>query len=166
VAHEDVPGGVGRPRRTWRATPAADAFFPDSHAELAVGLVASMRKAFGEEGLERVIRERTRLQAAAYRDRLPPRDAPLEDRVAALARVRKDEGYVAAVEKAPDGALLLVENHCPICAAARACPGLCAGELALFEEVLGPGVAIEREEHVLAGARRCTYRISPRRRAG
>jgi predicted ArsR family transcriptional regulator len=164
VAHEDVAGQVGRPKRTWRTTSAADPWFPESHAELAVGLVASVSAAFGPAGLARVVAERTRLQVAAYRARLPSLDRPLAERVAALARLRKDEGYLAAVERADDGALLLVENHCPICAAAKACTGLCAGELELFEEVLGPGVSVERTEHLLAGARRCAYRIAPRGR--
>lgn len=152
------------PKRTWRTTPAADAYFPESHAELAVGLVASVSAAFGPAGLEKVIAERTRLQTADYRARLPSKDRPLAERVAALARIRRDEGYLAEVEREKDGALLLVENHCPICVAARACTGLCAGELELFQAVLGPGVAVERTEHLLAGARRCAYRIAPRGR--
>ena len=162
VAHHDVAGQVGRPKRTWRTAPAADAFFPDSHAELAVDLVASVRAAFGDEGLAQIVEERTRRQTAAYGASLPPRSAPLEARVEALARLRRDEGYLAGVERLRGGALRLVENHCPICAAARACTGLCAGELALFRAVLGPGVTVEREEHLLAGARRCAYRIAPR----
>src|SRR5262245_54747193 len=164
VEYEDRAGQVGRPRRVWRTAPAADERFPDSHAELAVGLVASVRAALGERGLARVVAERTRLQAADYARRLPPRGRPLAERVAALARVRRDEGYMAAVEARDDGSLLLVENHCPICAAASACTGLCDGELALFADVLGPGVQIVREEHILAGARRCAYRIASRGR--
>ncbi|MES2724598.1 MAG: MarR family transcriptional regulator, partial [Pseudomonadota bacterium] len=54
---------------------------------------------------------------------------------------------------------LLVENHCPICAAAAACQGFCRAELMVFRAVLGPGVHIERTDHILAGARRCAYRI-------
>ena len=57
---------------------------------------------------------------------------------------------------------MLVENHCPICAAATACQGLCRDELALFQKVLGPNVEVERTEHILAGARRCAYVIRPR----
>jgi predicted ArsR family transcriptional regulator len=53
----------------------------------------------------------------------------------------------------------LVENHCPICAAARACHGICSGEPELFQAALGDGVRIQRTEHQLAGARRCTYEI-------
>ena len=66
---------------------------------------------------------------------------------------------MAEVTAAPDGSFLLSENHCPICVAARACQGLCRSELALFRAVLGPGVEVERSEHILAGARRCAYRI-------
>jgi predicted ArsR family transcriptional regulator len=60
------------------------------------------------------------------------------------------------------GGFLLVENHCPICAAARVCQGFCRSELELFREVLGPGVEVERTEHVLAGGRRCAYRVTSR----
>jgi predicted ArsR family transcriptional regulator len=58
------------------------------------------------------------------------------------------------------GGFLLVENHCPICAAARTCQGLCASELEVFRRVLGPDVTVERSDHILAGARRCAYRVS------
>ncbi|MGH2578525.1 MAG: MarR family transcriptional regulator, partial [Actinomycetota bacterium] len=48
---------------------------------------------------------------------------------------------------------------------ARACQGFCRSELEVFRDVLGPGVEVERVEHILAGARRCAYRITPARRA-
>jgi predicted ArsR family transcriptional regulator len=163
LEHEDRAGQVGRPKRVWRTTRAADGRFPDSHAELAVALVASVRGSLGEQALARVVAERTRRQAVDYERRLPPRDRPLPERLAALAKIRRDEGYLAAVETDGDGGLLLVENHCPICAAATACTGLCDGELDLFRRVLGPGVRVTRTEHLLAGARRCAYRVEPTR---
>ena len=55
---------------------------------------------------------------------------------------------------------LLVENHCPICVAATACQGFCRTELDTFRDVLGPDVSVERTEHIIAGDRRCVYRIS------
>jgi predicted ArsR family transcriptional regulator len=61
-----------------------------------------------------------------------------------------------------DDGLALVENHCPVCAAARACQDLCRSELDIFRAVLG-GAAVERTDHIVAGARRCAYRIEPRR---
>ena len=74
-----------------------------------------------------------------------------------LVRLRSQEGYMAACEDPGDGTLLFVENHCPICAAATSCQGFCRAELSVFRAVLGPGVEVERAEHILAGARRCAY---------
>lgn len=58
-----------------------------------------------------------------------------------------------------DGSWLLVENHCPICAAATVCQGFCRDELSLFRDLLGDRVSVNRGDHILAGARRCAYRI-------
>jgi predicted ArsR family transcriptional regulator len=66
---------------------------------------------------------------------------------------------MAEAQAQPDGSVLLVENHCPICAAARACQQFCRSELEVFRRVLGEDCSVEREEHQLAGARRCAYRI-------
>ena len=63
-------------------------------------------------------------------------------------------------EKLAPDRYLLVENHCPVCAAAAACQGLCRSELDVFRAVLGPSVTVERTDHILAGARRCAYEIT------
>ncbi|MEN8183479.1 MAG: metalloregulator ArsR/SmtB family transcription factor [Myxococcota bacterium] len=160
VDFEDERRPVGRPARVFRLRPEASARFPDAHADLTLDLLGSMQEAFGEEGMERLLAARHRRQLASYRSRVP-RDAPIEKRVRALAALRRDEGYMAEWSRTQPG-FLLVENHCPICAAASACQGLCRDELALFREVLGEDVHVEREEHLLSGARRCAYRIAPR----
>jgi len=163
VTFEEEPRPVGRPAKLWRLTEAADRFFPDGHAELTLGLLAALRAAFGEAGMEKLLAARTADQIAAYRRRVKPSD-PLEVRLAALAELRTEEGYMAAVEgdrgDGSNGGYLFVENHCPVCAAARSCQGLCASELEVFRTVLGPDVTVERSDHILAGARRCAYRVS------
>ncbi len=67
---------------------------------------------------------------------------------------------MAEASRDESGALILIENHCPICVAARACQKLCRSELEVFQAVLGPDVEIKRFEHILKGARRCAYRIT------
>jgi predicted ArsR family transcriptional regulator len=66
---------------------------------------------------------------------------------------------MATWQEADDGGLLLIENHCPICAAATACQGFCRAELDVFRAVLGPETEVVRNEHIVAGARRCSYSI-------
>ncbi len=80
--------------------------------------------------------------------------------MARLAELRSVEGYMAAWSADADGGFTLVENHCPICAAATACQGFCRAELEVFRAVLGDGVSVERTDYILAGARRCAYRIT------
>ncbi len=161
AANEARANGRGRPAKFWRATPKADASFADSHSALAADLVVQMRKAFGEDGLDRLLKLRTADQEKSYGARLGAKQS-LKARLEALARVRSEEGYMAEVRRDPEtGAWLFVENHCPICAAARLCTGLCREELALFGRVLGRDVRVERVSHILAGAGRCAYRVTP-----
>ncbi len=160
VAFEDVARSVGRPKRLWRLTPVAERRFPDTHATLTLDLIGSARQIFGEGGLDRLISERERAMAERYGTALSNCDN-LAEKVTRLAQIRSDEGYMAETQILADGSFLLVENHCPICAAARSCQGFCRSELRLFAGVLGPDASIERSEHILAGARRCAYRITP-----
>lgn len=157
----------GRPVKLWHATARADAFFPDAHAALSVELIANVRSVFGEAGLDRLIAARTARQLRDYAARLKGART-MKSRVAALAKIRSEEGYLCDVRREGDD-FLLIENHCPICDAARACLGLCRQELELFRATLGPGVSVEREDHIMVGARRCAYRIKtgerPRRTA-
>jgi len=66
---------------------------------------------------------------------------------------------MAEVQADGDDICYLIENHCPICAAAESCAGLCATELEVFRKMLGDEVKVERTEHLLNDSRRCVYRI-------
>ena len=160
VRYEEEPRPIGRPAKLWQLTPAADHLFPEAYAELTLSLIGSVTKIFGKAGLERLLELRTRDQIAAYRRRITWAES-LRQRLKTLAAIRTEEGYMADVRPEPGGAFLLVENHCPICAAAAACTGLCAKELEVFQSVLGDDVEVTRTEHIVAGARRCAYRVCP-----
>ncbi len=150
--------GRGRPAKFWKLTQAAQKIFPDAHQGLAVDLINSIKQAFGQDGLEAVVTAHSQSQLAHYQAQLSGMET-LQSRLTGLAKIRKTEGYMASARQ--DGKnWLFTENHCPICAAAKSCTKLCANELWVFEQVLGSGVSIEREEHILSGARRCQYRIS------
>src|SRR5215213_2171085 len=159
VTSESRPVPIGRPAKFWRLTPEADHLFPEAYAELSVALINSVKDAFGEDGLERVLTSRCARQRMDYGKRIHPKDS-LDRKLEELAKVRTEEGYMAEIRKEDDGSYLLVENHCPICAAANACQGFCATELDLFRSVLGAGVSVEGAGHFIKGDRRCVYRVS------
>ncbi len=64
VTHADERRGVGRPRRTGSLTPAADARFPDTHAQLTLEMLDAVRAEFGEAGVDRLIARRGAATAA------------------------------------------------------------------------------------------------------
>jgi predicted ArsR family transcriptional regulator len=150
--------GMGRPAKLWQLTPAADRFFPDGYAELTLGLIQSAIEAFGEEGLERLLEVRTRHQINTYQAQIF-KEIPLLEKLTTLANMRTEEGYMAEIESLEDGSFQLIENHCPICTAAKSCTGLCDRELEVFQRVLGEDLKVERTEHIVSGARRCVYSI-------
>jgi predicted ArsR family transcriptional regulator len=159
VTYQEEPRPMGRPAKLWQLTPAADRLFPEAYAELTLSLVAAVTQAFGTDGLERLLAMRSQQQIESYQRQMQA-DESLSQRLEALAAMRTAEGYMATVHPQTDGSFLLCENHCPICTAAVACTGLCAQELEVFQAVLGSDVVIERTEHLIAGARRCAYRVS------
>jgi predicted ArsR family transcriptional regulator len=159
VAFDDRAGAIGRPKRFWRLTAKGHGRFPDTHGDLAVNLIGGIRSIFGEAGLDRLIEARRVSALATYRRALEPCSG-LEDRVRIVARLRTEEGYMAEFEAAADGSFLLIENHCPICAAAKTCQGFCRSELELFRAAFGAGTSVTRQEHLLSAGRRCVYRVT------
>jgi predicted ArsR family transcriptional regulator len=157
VEMEERRSGVGRPAQVWRLTEAAQKRFPDTHGELTVRLIDSIETALGPGALDKVIDDRFARMLQSYRHRLDGVSS-VGGKLRRLAAIRSEEGYMAEVQRHDDG-WLLIENHCPICAAATRCQGFCRNELALFQSVLGDGVSVERAEYLLESADRCTYLV-------
>jgi len=72
VEFTDERRKLGRPARVWKLTSAAAGRFPDSHGDLTVEIIAAVRATFGEAGMDKLVRERTRRQLEEYRARLRP----------------------------------------------------------------------------------------------
>lgn len=159
VTYEEERQPVGRPIKLWRLTAKGNQLFPDNHADLAVKLIAEVRKVYGEQGVESLLAERTKAQITAYSAAITEA-MDWKERVAAIAELRSLEGYMAEVIERSDGSLLLVENHCSIEKAAQSCSQFCRSEWEVFQALLGAQVSIERVEHIIKGDRRCAYVIS------
>lgn len=149
--------GRGRPKHIWSLTEKGHARFPDTHGDLTVKLITKMRETLGQEAVDQVIEANRESGIETYMQEMEGLE-DLENKVAKLAEIRAREGYMAEYEKEDEG-YLLIENHCPICSAAKACQGFCRAELETFRSVLGDDVSVERVNHIIAGARRCAYKI-------
>ncbi len=157
VQGERLSGGVGRPKQLWKLTMVGHARFPNRHAQLTVQMIRTIDQLFGQEGLKRIVEHRGEQQLAEYRIQLKSCRV-LAERLTQLAKLRNEEGYMARIERA--GAdFLLIEDHCPICAAATVCQRFCTVELAQFQALMQGWAQVTREEHLFHNARRCVYRF-------
>ncbi|NIG57457.1 metalloregulator ArsR/SmtB family transcription factor [Chitinophaga sp. Cy-1792] len=160
VKASTVAKGRGRPQQIWSLTEKGEARFPDTHADLTVRLIQSIRDTLGEAALDAVIISQQKNSIRKYNHELSQYHT-LEEKVKGLAEIRDNEGYMAEYTKDEEG-YLLIENHCPVCAAATTCQGFCKAELESFRQVLAKEAKVTRIDHIISGARRCAYRISPR----
>ncbi|MCW7548311.1 transcriptional regulator [Photorhabdus sp. APURE] len=149
--------GVGRPIQLWHLTAAGHNHFPDAHAELTVQLLNTIRKQLGEKAIDLLIDTREQETRINYQQAMNGATS-LQERVERLVAIRCREGYMAQWSFTEDGAILLVENHCPICAAAATCQSFCRSELNVFRDILQ--AQVERVEYILTNSRRCAYRIT------
>ncbi|MFP5342746.1 MAG: helix-turn-helix transcriptional regulator [Candidatus Limnocylindria bacterium] len=160
VSRRAIKHGVGRPRHEYDVTEAAQDLFPTNYDGLASGLLAAIRSIGGDTLIEGVFEERRRITRERVRQRMAERlgpDAPIAERARELAVIQDEQGYLAEAVVGADGVLRIVERNCAIHRVSTEHAAACQAELDLFREVLG--TTVERESHIAAGDRCCTYRV-------
>lgn len=104
VTHEEEARPMGRPAKLWRLTPEANRFFPSGYSELTVSLIHSMREAFGNEGLDKLLAVRDKNMQAQYLQHISD-VSDIRDKLEKLAEIRTNEGYMAEIKDQDDGAI-------------------------------------------------------------
>ncbi|MDH6253475.1 putative ArsR family transcriptional regulator [Chryseobacterium sp. H1D6B] len=150
--------GVGRPSTYYTLTEKGLSQFPDTHADVTVQLLRSVKNVLGDNALDLLINDREKITYQRYEKALM-KASSLEQRLDILAEIRSREGYMAEWKK-EGKEYFLIENHCPICAAASECQGFCRAELSNFQTLIGSEYKVERIQHILSGGQRCMYKIS------
>lgn len=164
VFYEDHKAQRGRPTRYWSLTIKSNEHFEDRHEELTLKLIDSVQAVFGESGVDQLIQHREMESEALYSAKLQAMTS-LFDKLTALAELRSTEGYMAEIHQ-ENGDYWLIENHCPICSAAKHCMKFCRSELQLFQSLLRGFADVRRDEHIINGDRRCAYKITPSKTIG
>ena len=97
---------------------------------------------------------------AGARDRLAGQRA-FGAKVAELARILDEDGYLASVEPIGRNAFRIAERNCAIFAVAREHTMACSTELEFLRAAL-PEAQIERVTHMMTGAHSCSYEVRKR----
>lgn len=154
------PGARGRPRRRYSLTERAEPLFPKAYGELANELLGYL-EAEGAQVVDRLFDRRRDARVGAAKQRLA-RQNGFGERVAELARILDEDGYLADWEALPDGTFRITEHNCAILAVAQRQPHACRAEIEFLREVL-PDSTVERVTHIVAGAHQCAYVVTPER---
>jgi DeoR family suf operon transcriptional repressor len=155
VQHREVREGPGRPKHWYALTPLADALFPRAYAELTNELLDYA----ADEDAELVgrlfeRRAERRLQGALAR--LAGLDFPAK--VAEVAKILDEDGYLADFEALPDGSFRVREHNCMVLGVAKKFGHACSSEIDFLRRAL-PEAEIQRVQHMLAGSHACAYEI-------
>lgn len=151
-----VRRAIGRPSHLYALTDAAEALFPKSYDRLLLDALAFMAARGGDADVDRLFETRRQRLLTEYAPRLQGRSLP--ERVAELAAILNEQGYMCEWRRLPDGAIELVEHNCPIDCVARSYPQACAHERMLYEELLS--VPVEREQTIASEGQCCRFRIA------
>jgi len=161
VDHRRAPAatatGQGRPRHRYALTPAGDALFPRAYGDLANEILdyvededpALLARLFDRRARRRLLRADARTAGL-----------PFAARVAVVANILDEDGYLADFAPQPDGSFLVTEHNCAVLAVAQRHHHACSSELDFLRAAL-PDAQIERVAHRIAGAHVCAYSVRP-----
>jgi DeoR family transcriptional regulator, suf operon transcriptional repressor len=154
VRYERTHRGVGAPAFAYRLSPAGEALFPRRYQETLTALLDQIVEREGRDAAVGLLE--AHLAGLAGRLKVELEGLSPEERLAAVARLRSEQGYMAEASAGPS-AVVLTEHNCAIQAVAERFPEICAAEARLLAEVLG--AEVERREHILSGCAACEYHV-------
>jgi DeoR family transcriptional regulator, suf operon transcriptional repressor len=149
---------LGRPSVHFRLSERSAGIFPQAYGQMSIYALEYIERRLGRDGVVGMLQERSRALADQNRTRL---SAPaLADRVAELARLRSEGGYMAEFGGRKGRALEMREHNCPVLAIAGRYPEACDVERRMFESMLHANVSTSHR--VVAGDPVCRFLIRPR----
>jgi predicted ArsR family transcriptional regulator len=154
VTSEFVRQKAGRPALYFKLTEAANSYFPQNYAPLALNILESLENLEGRKKVKELFEFRQKQMSEKYIANMNGDD--IKSRVEKLVHMRDEDGYMAEL-KETDDEYIVVEHNCPINCVAKHYPEVCNHELELFNKLLDRPV--ERESHQACGEHSCIYKI-------
>src|SRR6266550_1352912 len=133
IEHRSLREGPGRPRHAYRLSAGAEALFPKYYSQLTNELLSYVEDE-DPAVLERIFERRRRRRVENALARLEGR--PFTDKVAELARILDEDGYLADFEALPRGRFAVTEHNCAVLGVARRWGLACSTEIEFIREAL------------------------------
>ncbi|WP_421617466.1 helix-turn-helix transcriptional regulator [Brevibacillus sp. TJ4] len=150
-----VRQAMGRPTNVYSLSQEADELFPRNYSHLTLDFLRDLQDMDGIGKVEMLFRRRENRLEETYRSHV---QGDLEERVAKLAELQNEKGYMVEWEKASTGdGYVFQEYNCPIAQIAREYNQACNCELSLFRRVLG--AKVEQSSCMAKGGEKCVFEI-------
>ena len=147
--------GFGRPSYLFELTPQAENLFPKTYHILTNELLGYL----DEDELGRIFEQRNQRRIRVGRARLSGLDT--NEKVAELARMLDEEGYLAEAEQSSPNTWTIHLFNCALLDIAHRFRQACSSELELVR-ILLPEAEVQRVHYMMNGDASCTYRITLR----
>lgn len=156
IQSETLRKNMGRPVQVYFLTKAGEEQFPKSYSNMTVEFLEDIEEINGHEMIDVLFQKRESRLENKYKDRLG--HLTLKDRVAELAEIQNENGYMVDWIEKEEGMFELIEYNCPIFEVARKYPTACSCEHSLFQKVLKTS-EIEQVCCMSKGGDHCKYII-------
>ena len=158
LSHRRLRLAAGRPKHLYTLTAAGDALFPRAYAELTNELLeyveeedpALLARIFDRRAARRLQRARSRMVGQTF-----------AGKVAVVARILDEDGYLADFEAADHGRFIITEHNCAVLGVALKHRHACSSELDFLQAAL-PEAEVVRIAHRINGGHVCAYLVAPR----
>ena len=148
-------GRAGRPTYLYSPTDRAESYFPNEYAEFAPRLLQAVVELDGEAKLEFIFSRIKSAEINRHRSRMAGKS--LREKVAEMASIQNDAGYMSEWREVGDNAFQIVERNCAIWQVARKCTQACDCETSVMETLLG--VPVTLKETITNGGTTCCFEI-------
>jgi predicted ArsR family transcriptional regulator len=143
----------GRPMYRYRLAEKASSLFPSGFQALASDFLDLVKEERGHKGVMEFLSQRNDRMAERLKARMAGKSLP--DRVAEVAKIFTEDGYMTEWEMLPDGNFLIYQRNCALHDLANQYRQICVLEPKLIETLLGAKVT--RQQYMLKNDPVCGY---------
>jgi predicted ArsR family transcriptional regulator len=145
----------GRPTYHYRLSEKAKKLFPSGFQTLASDFLDMVHEQSGHKGVMEFLSHRNERVAQRLQERMANKN--LGERVAEVAKIFSEDGYMTEWEALPDGNFIIYQRNCALHDLANQYRQICILEPRLIETLLGTKVT--RQQYILKNDPVCGYLV-------
>lgn len=163
VKERVVKQEIGRPYHLYSLTSKGHETFPNQYTDLPVELLRDLESLQGKEVVDELLQKRVNREEEELGSKIG--DASFDERVALMAEMQEEKGYMIEYEKLPDGDYEVKNYNCPIYNIASNYRQICHYEKNMMHNIF-PDSKVSPNACMTYGDQFCCWYISKPKTSG